>query len=525
MNIAFSPFFWAIISMFGLLAATTAVNTSFGKKHPIIGFLAASLFSIGRFVLVLPFIPQPRFHTNIFTLLSGLFFILISLIFLYPGLQARPLSSPRDFAKLKTNGLYGVVRHPFYLGEILLSLGLALIFGSIIGFSMLPIWWASLSLHIIHEEENMEKELGPIYLEYKARVKGRIVPIPPFKKAQLQEYPFKNLVFRGGGMKGTAYIGVIEELYHMNLIDQIERVAGSSAGAITATLLSFNLGLDETISLLNTLKFQNIPQLKQDYNPKEMEWLPKFIGKEINRLSGDMEGIQRLITKYGWYSSEYFYNWLKTTIASYCEGNPLATFADFKKLGHKELYVVATNISTLSIEVFSAKTTPDIPVANAVRMSMSIPLFFEMQQYDGKQMGQGDYIVDGGVLLNYPIYIFDQEEFAKDNIWHKNGLNWETLGFYLYTNVNIDYEPQPIKNFRDFLEHLIECYDLSMQIAETDHNPINKRRTVIINTLDVQSTDFELSPEDEKYQLLVSQGKNAFQEFIKNYRHPSMTIN
>jgi NTE family protein len=521
MYFAASPFFWAIISMFGLLGATTAVNTKYGKRNPIIGILSAGLFSLGRFILVLPLIPQPRFETSTYTYGIAFVFLILAIVFIFPGLKTRPLSSPYTVSNLKTDGLFGFVRHPFYLGELFLSFSLAMLFGSVIGLFMVPIWWASLTMHIIHEEESLEQDLGPFYLEYKSRVKGRIIPIPPFNKATIQKYPFKNLVFKGGGMKGSAYIGVIEELYDLNLMQQIERVAGSSAGAITATLLSFNLALEETIDLLNTLKFQNIPQLKLETNSKEPEWLPKFIGKEINRLSGDMEGVQRLITKYGWYSSEYFYSWLKTVIAKYCDGNPLATFADFEKLGHKDLYVVATNISKLTIEVFSAKSSPHMPVANAVRMSMSIPLFFEMLQYDGQQLGQGDYYVDGGVLLNYPIYIFDHKDFAKNNIWYRDGINWETLGFYLYTDVNDGAEPEPIQGFRDVITHLMECYDLSLQIADIDNNKLNLQRTVVINTLDVQLTDFQLTSDDEKYQAIVEEGRKSFTRFIQNYRNPT----
>ncbi len=238
-----------------------------------------------------------------------------------------------------------------------------------------------------------------------------------------------------------------------------------------------------------------------------------------------MEGIQRLIAKYGWYSSEYFYSWLKTVIGRYCDENPLATFADFEKLGHKGLYVVATNISNLTVEVFSAKTSPDMPVANAVRMSMSIPLFFEMLQYDGHQLGQGDFYVDGGVLLNYPIHIFDHKDFAENNIWYQDGINWETLGFYLYTDVTQEAEPEPIEGFRDFITHLMECYDLSLQLAEIDNNKLNLQRTVVINTLDVQLTDFHLTSEDEKYQALVEEGRKSINSFLHNYRHPTSKTN
>jgi len=49
---------------------------------------------------------------------------------------------------------------------------------------------------------------------------------------------FHNLVFEGGGIKGIAYAGALEVLEKENILSDIKRVAGTSAGAITATLLA-----------------------------------------------------------------------------------------------------------------------------------------------------------------------------------------------------------------------------------------------------------------------------------------------
>jgi NTE family protein len=51
-------------------------------------------------------------------------------------------------------------------------------------------------------------------------------------------YPFKNLVFEGGGVKGVAYGGSLEALDQEGVLDEIEKVAGTSAGAITATMVA-----------------------------------------------------------------------------------------------------------------------------------------------------------------------------------------------------------------------------------------------------------------------------------------------
>jgi len=468
--------------------------------------------------MVLPLVPQPRFAQSIFFTIAGIFLGISSLVFVIPGLISQPLIAPAQNLGFRTKGLNRIVRHPFYLGEILFSLALALFFRSIIGLAFTPIWWVALQLHIIHEEENLEHEFGPFFLEYKKRVKGRIVPIPPINlDASIPIYPFKNLVFRGGGIKGTAYTGALEILEEKGLLQQIKRVAGSSAGAITATMVSFNLGFTETLKLIESLDFQKVPQLRSENRDSEPEWLPKFIGKEITKITGDFDAVQRLMTKYGWYSSEYFNKWIRNVIAQYCNGNGEATFTDFQKLGHKDLYVVSANISKLEVAVFSAETTPDFPVADAVRMSISIPLYFEVMRFNGKVIGEGDYYVDGGILMNYPLHIFDHPKFQENNLWYENGINWETLGFYLYTNAELVSKTKKIESFKDFISHLYESYNISLQIAEIENNPIVQRRSVKINTLGVSSTDFQLSKKDQKFADLVDEGRKATRNYLENY--------
>lgn len=512
------PFFWAGISLLGLLGANTAVITRFGKRFRLFGQLSGLLFSIGRIIMVLPFVSQPRLDQSIFFSIGGILLGIASLVFVIPGLISQPLIAPIQNLGFRTKGLNSIVRHPFYLGEILFSLALALYFRSIIGLAFTPIWWVALQLHIILEEEGLEKEFGPFYLEYKKRVRGSIFPLPPISfNSMIPTYPFKNLVFRGGGMKGTAYTGALEVLEEKGLLEQIKRVAGSSAGAITATLVSFNLRFPETIKLIESLDFQKVPQLRSDNRDNEPEWLPKFIGKEIMKITGDFEAVQRLMTKYGWYSSEYFNNWIRKVISQQCDGNSEATFSDFRRLGYKDLYIVSANVSKLEVSVFSAETTPDFPVADAVRMSISIPLYFEVMRFNGKVLGQGDYYVDGGILMNYPLHIFDHPRFQENNLWYENGINWETLGFYLYTNAELVSETKKIESFKDFISHLYESYNISLQIAEIENNPIDQRRSVKINTLGVSSTDFHLSKKDQKFLDLVDEGRNATRTYLENY--------
>jgi Phospholipid methyltransferase len=97
--------------------------------------------------------------------------------FCIPSLTTiKPFTGPDEKIELKTNGFYGVVRNPIYLGEVLWCFGWSIIFRSIIGLALVPFWWAGLLGHIMIEEQSLERERGRPYLEYKDRVRGRMTP-------------------------------------------------------------------------------------------------------------------------------------------------------------------------------------------------------------------------------------------------------------------------------------------------------------------------------------------------------------
>lgn len=530
-DIITNPLFWALVSMFGLLASSTVVTNKRARQSRMLTYLSGFLFAIGRFMLVLPMIPQPRFNANGWHWAVGGILLAVGLVFVRPGFDIHPLNALHSKMKFRTKGLYSFVRNPIYLGELLISLGLAVLFRSIIGIALLPVWWAGFSLHILIEEESLERAIGPIYLEYKDRVKGRMIPLPPFvPESRPTVYPFKNLVFKGGGMKGAAYAGVIQGLEDHHVLSQIDRVAGSSAGAITSAILSFRLNAEDSINLMNSLDYSKIPQLRLDEETEQQmkenqRWqMPGFLEKGLNRMTGVVSGFQRLMNSYGWHSSEYFYNWLTATIAEQCAGNGMATFADFRKRGFRDLYVVAANVSRHQRTIFCADDTPDVAVADAVRMSMSIPLYFESIRFNGKSIGYGDYYVDGGLLNNYPIQIFDNQKYANGNYWYRDGINWETLGCYIFIPENEDNKTYPVHSIRDYASQIFECYNVGMQIAEIDNNKMDRRRTIMLSSCDVQPTDFDLKPGDPKYQELTNEGLQKTDQFLKNYRVPASEI-
>ncbi len=170
------PFFWAFISMFGLVGCGAVVSGPKLGKYPLFGATVVIIFDLGRVLLVLPFCEQQRFELyGLHMFVGGVIFI-IGIIFCSPALYIKPVTAPDRTITLKTKGLYGIVRNPIYTGELLWCLGLAVYFQSVVGVVLLPIWWLSFLFHIAKEEESLERELGSAFLNYKKMVKGRIIP-------------------------------------------------------------------------------------------------------------------------------------------------------------------------------------------------------------------------------------------------------------------------------------------------------------------------------------------------------------
>lgn len=326
-----------------------------------------------------------------------------------------------------------------------------------------------------------------------------------------------NLVFEGGGILGIAYLGVLDYLNKNNLLKNIKRIAGASAGAITACLTSFNLPFEELKALADTLEYKKVPEKGND---DLLRFIPEEIKKTIEGLFGDINCLYRLLKRYGWYSSEFFYNWIRDAINDQFDASkkkPPYTFADFRNPSiHKQertfsdLFIIGTNISTGTTRVFSFETTPLVEVARAVRISMSIPLYFESIEQiepDSPGFGQNSYFSDGGVMDNYPINIFDTSLYGQELY---RGVNRNTMGACFVSDIKF----KKINNLVEFAEALVHTL-LRVQEDAFHRNPLDKARSIMINTGEISATNFDVSLNDSTYQFLYNQGYEAAKDYFQ----------
>jgi NTE family protein len=144
----------------------------------------------------------------------------------------------------------------------------------------------------------------------------------------------------------------------------------------------------------------------------------------------------------------------------------------------------------------------DLNVALAVRMSMSIPFFFEPISLKNLRTNQVSYIVDGGVLSNFPVWLFDTEGEEPE---------WPTFGFKLV-------EPEestphivrgPISLLTALFSTMMEAHDARYIKDE------NFVRTIPIPTMGVKTTEFNISP--ERSDALYQSGRQAAEKFFETW--------
>ena len=306
---------------------------------------------------------------------------------------------------------------------------------------------------------------------------------------------FKNLALKGGGVKGIAYVGCLQELNQRGHYKTIKRVSGTSAGALVALMVALKLSPGKIEELMRDL----------DFNAFKRGWNPI-----------------RIFTKYGLYTGDAILEFIYQCY----HASPLLlerelTFKDLREAGGLDLIVFASNLNENTLNEFSEHQTPDCIVAEAVRASMSIPIFFKSWKFTNGIPNDHIY-VDGGVTFNYPLSFFDHPQFNADP-WTPNeetlGLFLEQQNVYEHFQTNPLHPDKPVRHkssvFKKYInkfkyntwittyfKHLFSTILNSQNIGLFEESFL-VRRTVFVDDLGISATKFNLS-EQEKDDLMES---------------------
>lgn len=212
-----------------------------------------------------------------------------------------------------------------------------------------------------------------------------------------QKGAYKNLALEGGGIRGIAYAGAIEVLDSAGWLDSITQIAGTSAGGIQAMMLAMGYTAGEMMEIMEEIKWET------------------FNDGAYLALGGSY----RLIQNYGWFPGKALRDWCekmiyrKTGIHELTLGQLDSLISRRWRLKH--LYLVSSDLTMQLPVVLSAKSYPNLAVADAVYASSAIPLYFEPVVINSKgrrvaadlRDSSCHFLVDGGLLANYPYFVFD----------------------------------------------------------------------------------------------------------------------
>jgi NTE family protein len=286
---------------------------------------------------------------------------------------------------------------------------------------------------------------------------------------------YKNLALSGGGVWGISYAGAFEELERLGILQQIRCVAGTSAGSMAGLLLALRYSSTEISQKIRSENYA------------------RFL---------DHGNVNQIVTHYGYYSGDYateiFHSWIQEKL-----GLADATFTDLIKANGLDLRVYATNLNTRHVFEFSYRKTKDVSLADAVRASISVPLFFTATEIGGR------IFVDGGTVFDYPLV-----GFGKSEIDH-------TLGLAFAHSSVVAKEDQEDREFgfRQPLQYVKRLGTVLQRVQspifalreDLQHN------TILIDTAGVSSLNFKLSEEEKE--RLIANGRKAvrdhFQEIVQ----------
>ncbi|WP_342478512.1 patatin-like phospholipase family protein [Paenibacillus sp. FSL H7-0350] len=304
-----------------------------------------------------------------------------------------------------------------------------------------------------------------------------------------------NAVFEGGGVKGIALAGAVQATERAGRT--FGRVAGTSSGSIIASLLAAGYCGETMSRIIRRTPFTSFLTRAALYNTA-------FVGPAL-----------RVLLKKGLYSGQALEAWIRGLLLE----QGVVTFRD---LPRGKLRVITSDITNGRIVVLPDDLVqygiePDsFEVAKAVRMSCSIPYFFDPvilrlagEAARGKSFsGQLIYMVDGGVLSNFPLWLFDEKKDGFQSPERRT----PTIGYQLIGKAS----PQP--------HHITGPFSMLEAMVETMLSAHDERyietdkfvRTVKIPTLGISTTEFHIT--ETQTDALYTAGIAAGEEFFANYR-------
>lgn len=360
-----------------------------------------------------------------------------------------------------------------------------------------------------------------------------------------------DLVFEGGGAKGIAFIGALRALEEAGI--RPGRLLGTSAGAIVATLIAAGFSAEQ----LQTALLRRLPNGKRrlslladvptEFSEAEIagsrlaRWLKAidlpFIPERIE-AQADQRIIKALLNipaakqvfsfaeLGGLYAGDEIVRWLTEQLDS-MDGLGKATMADlYEHTGH-ELTLTAADITERRLLILNHRTAPRLPVVWAVRMSSSVPFYWQEVTWRAAwgpyrdRILTGHKIVDGGVLSNFPMELFlSADSYVTDVMGPPTG---KTLGFLIDEESDLpgqftDPSDRPFLNTALVLQRVLNIIETMMQAHDKLVLDAYSDYVAMLPARGYGSFEFDMS--DERLDALVEAAYDATRRKIALWQVP-----
>jgi NTE family protein len=308
-----------------------------------------------------------------------------------------------------------------------------------------------------------------------------------------------DLVFQGGGVLGIGLVGAYSVLESSGF--KAQNVAGTSAGAIVATLIGAGYSATQIHDIIDGLDF------KKMMDDTVLTGLP-LVGKLVPGQ------VLSIIVEQGLYKGDFFLH----TMREHLNRQGVHTFGDLRYGTDQDepayrykVQVIASDVSgrallRLPLDADKLGYDPDkLPVADAVRMSMSIPFFFEPVRWPNPRTHDKSFIVDGGMLSNFPIWLFDSQGVPE----------WPTFGIKFVDDPREDLakgiSENAVGGTVDYIKALVETMTKFHDRLYLDSDAF--ARTITVPTAGISSTNFGLTSANKT--TLFDGGQAAAKDFLE----------
>jgi NTE family protein len=289
--------------------------------------------------------------------------------------------------------------------------------------------------------------------------------------------PPRRLVLSGGGVKVISLVGALITLEEAGNLKKVKEVCGVSAGAFLAFILATGYPLNKIKSLILDLDFSVI----RNMSPEAFIGFPETFGID---------------------DGTHLVKFLESMIKVALKLDPAMTFEDLQRVGKYTFKCWATDLNTRSAREFSAAKTPSVKIVDALRASMSLPLYFTPMA----DPITGHLLTDGGIQGNLPLHHLTDDE-CQDAL---------SLGF---CSAKADLKEDAPKDLMGFMNSILTC----LTYGRNDTMLYNWSHKIMrIPVDDYPSWNFEASRGDRE--MLLNTGQKTASIWLRSRSKHSRSI-